>query len=269
MLTVILEEIPYESYQVGPDGKSLDLNLPMISGKSKFINIADRIVVSVNINGLRVPFYLSKGYGGKKNVPAGKWYPFFGIGKNGWINKGKSEDIVKYYNSTIMKQIAEQLDTKIGDIRHFVNNYPKVGMKSHVFGTFLNRDMVDVSDDNEDKGALEKVYLNINIINQKLDNQHTGDFNKNTELKNNDIFYDKQKNILIFKPIGNSLIAHKSLREYFGPGRLELSNEQTDGKRLFYVKPTAQELANLTLQNNNKQIAQDQINLYSKYNGKE
>lgn len=269
MLTVILEEIPYESYQTGPDGKSLDLNLPMISGKSKFINTADRIVISVNINGLRVPFYLSTGYGGKKNVPAGKWYPFFGIGKEGWLNKGTDEDIVKYYNSNIIKQISEQLDTTLGDIRHSVNNYPKVGKKSPVFGKFLNRDMVDVSDDHETKGALEKVYLNINIIKQKLDNQYTGDFNKTTELKNNDIFYDKQKNILIFKPIGNSLIAHKSLREYFGPERLELSNEQTDGKRLFYVKPTAQELANLTLQNNNKQITQNQINLHSTYNGME
>lgn len=44
-------------------------------------------LVLVDINGVQVPFYLSTGLGGKANVASGKWYPFFGIGDDGWINE--------------------------------------------------------------------------------------------------------------------------------------------------------------------------------------
>lgn len=66
--------------------------LPTASGgSSEVVNIADRAVVVVNVDGHRIPFYVSSGQAGKDalGIPSGKWYPIAGIGKdgNGWFNK--------------------------------------------------------------------------------------------------------------------------------------------------------------------------------------
>ncbi len=96
------------------------------SGKSNVIEIAGRPVVVRVINGVRVPFYISTGNGGKKGVAAGKWYPFFGLGKDqGWFNKGSEQDINSYYGSPEIKKAAEELDSTVGDIRG--TTIPKAG----------------------------------------------------------------------------------------------------------------------------------------------
>jgi hypothetical protein len=77
-----------------------------------------RIMVVADVNGTRVPFYLSTGRGNKQTVPSGKWYPFFGYGKDGWINKGTEEDINNFYGSPALKAKAEELNSTLGDIRH-------------------------------------------------------------------------------------------------------------------------------------------------------
>ena len=77
-----------------------------------------RVMVISEVNGVRVPFYLSTGRGGKKTVPAGKWYPFFGYGADGWINKGTEEDINNFYGSSALAAKAEQLNSSIGDARN-------------------------------------------------------------------------------------------------------------------------------------------------------
>lgn len=82
------------------------------------VNIAGRPMALVNVNGVRVPFYISTGSGGKKNVEVGKWYPIFGIGADGWFNKGNEEEINDYYGSPELKEVAEWLDSNIGDIRN-------------------------------------------------------------------------------------------------------------------------------------------------------
>lgn len=79
------------------------------------IDWGGRKIVMVDINGVKVPFYLSTGLGGKTDVPSGKWYPFFGIDPDGWMNK--TEGIADYYNSPELKSVAESLDRKYGDIR--------------------------------------------------------------------------------------------------------------------------------------------------------
>ena len=66
--------------------------LPTASGgSSEVVNIADRAVVVVNVDGHRIPFYVSSGQAGKDalGIPSGKWYPIAGIGKDGegWFNK--------------------------------------------------------------------------------------------------------------------------------------------------------------------------------------
>ena len=81
------------------------------------INLAGRMIVLVNINGVDVPFYLSTGKGGKESVESGKWYPFFGLDPDGWFNKGSQEEINNYYNSPMLRIVAKALDKKFGDIR--------------------------------------------------------------------------------------------------------------------------------------------------------
>jgi len=81
-----------------------------------------RKVKLVDVNGTIVPYYLSTGRADKEasGVPAGKWYPFFGInsGKDGgWINKGDVGSIANYYNSPSLRAAGENLDNTVGDIR--------------------------------------------------------------------------------------------------------------------------------------------------------
>ena len=81
------------------------------------IDLADRKIVLVNINGVDMPFYLSTGQGRKYSVESGKWYPFFGLDPDGWFNKGSEDDINDYYGSSNLRNVAEALDKKWGDIR--------------------------------------------------------------------------------------------------------------------------------------------------------
>ena len=82
------------------------------------IDLADRKIVLVNINGVDMPFYLSTGMGRKYGVESGKWYPFFGLDPDGWFNKGNEDDIVDYYGSSKLRDVAHALDNKWGDIRN-------------------------------------------------------------------------------------------------------------------------------------------------------
>jgi len=107
--------IPYESSET-----------PGQRGASHYINYAGRMMTVRNVNGTLVPFYLSTGSGGKKNVASGKWYPFFGVGKDGWINKTGEADMNSYYGSPALKAAAEHLDSTVGDIRNDTT-IPKVG----------------------------------------------------------------------------------------------------------------------------------------------
>ena len=81
-----------------------------------------RKIVVVNIGGATVPFYCSTGEGGKKSVPAGSWYPFFGIGRNGWINKGSEREIMEFYGSAVLKSTAQKHNSSVGDIRELPNS---------------------------------------------------------------------------------------------------------------------------------------------------
>jgi len=75
-------------------------NVPMIE-------YVRRKIVLVDINGMKIPFYLSTGMGGKKTVEAFKWYPFWGIDPvAGWINKTNEKEINDFYGSPLLKAIA-------------------------------------------------------------------------------------------------------------------------------------------------------------------
>lgn len=86
-------------------------------GKShELFTIANRAMVVVDINGVKQPFYVSTGTGGKKSVAKGKWYPFFGFGPDdGWLNKGTEAEINAHYGSPYLHYVANWLNSKYPD----------------------------------------------------------------------------------------------------------------------------------------------------------
>ena len=133
------------------------------SGESDVIDYSGRKIVMRNINGTMVPFYLSTGSGGKKGVAAGKWYPFFGIGADGWINKTTEDDINDYYGSPELRGVAEELNNTIGDIRSDTT-VPKVkATGAHI--DFINQNLAPSA--NSEATTLEDVRANIdNTLNK-------------------------------------------------------------------------------------------------------
>lgn len=109
---VEFENIPHTAespFKWEVEGKRLE------EGESPIVDIDGRKIVKARINGKSVPFYLSKR--GTSGKAAGKWYPFFGY-KDGWFNKGNTlEQIHSYYGSEKLKEVAQHLDAKYGDIR--------------------------------------------------------------------------------------------------------------------------------------------------------
>lgn len=153
-------EIPYDSL-TWDDVKKAPIS---ISGKSKVVDYGGRKIVVADVNGVKVPFYLSSGFGGKTNVPSGKWYPFFGIGSDGWINKTSQEDIANYYGDEDLKRVSQTLDATVGDIRGN-NTIPRVGDSGSHIG-FINSGLDPA--ENQTPETLNKVTKNINSILEKI-----------------------------------------------------------------------------------------------------
>jgi hypothetical protein len=108
----------------------------------KFVNYNGRITTLVDINGVKVPFYLSSGAGGKKDVEAGKWYPFFGIGsEQDWYNKANSKYINNYYGSPELRAQAEWLDNNVGDVRNDKTIPGVPAAKQDTFRDAINQDV--------------------------------------------------------------------------------------------------------------------------------
>jgi len=162
-INAVRQEIPYVSFAKKNDKGELDPT-KKITGTSKIIDYAGRKIVVFDVNCVNVPFYLSSGHGGKKDVQAGKWYPFFGIAQDGWLNKSTSTEINDYYGVDLFKQISQMLNSKIGDVRND-DTIPKVLLKGpHI--DFINRDLNPT--DNEMSYSKERFDQNLKSFKQKL-----------------------------------------------------------------------------------------------------
>ena len=119
------------------------------TSQAPMIDLGDRKIVVIDINGFKMPFYCSSGHAGKQNVQAGKWYPIFGIDpESGWLNKGSQDEINNYYGSPILKAISEALDQKFGDVRN-APNIPRATMEGeHI--DFINQNMTPVKNHQPD-----------------------------------------------------------------------------------------------------------------------
>ena len=98
--------------------------LPVSAMKGKkypVVSLGGRKTVLVDMGTIKLPFYCSTGKGGKENVAAGKWYPFFGIA-NGWFNKLGQSNINNYYGSEKAKSVAQKLDSVLGDVVNLIGS---------------------------------------------------------------------------------------------------------------------------------------------------
>ena len=95
-----------------------------INGKQyNVVDYSDRVMVMMKIGKYNIPFYISTGQAGKKNVKAGNWYAVFGIGvERGWINKGSEEQINNSYGFQLFEKLSKILDWGIGTIESRENN---------------------------------------------------------------------------------------------------------------------------------------------------
>jgi len=123
-----------------------------------------RHIALININGVNMPFYQSTGEGGKENVAAGKWYPFFGIGSDGWLNKGQQNQIIDYYGSPQLKAVASKLDAATGDIRDLYSKLVVTAKEGGPIFAIINQDM----NPSVHKGGGEATAQNIQGVLQKL-----------------------------------------------------------------------------------------------------
>lgn len=153
-------DIPYES-RVWDDAKKTAVS---VAGKSKIVDYGGRKMMVVDVNGTNVPFYLSSGLAGKEKVPSGKWYPFFGIGPDGWINKTSQEEVANYYGDEDLKRVAQTLDATVGDIRAN-NSIPRIGLEG-AHTSFINSGLDPAENNSAD--TLDKVTRNIKSVIDKV-----------------------------------------------------------------------------------------------------
>lgn len=147
---VALATIPFDQYERKPGSAEL-VPRTNVRGEAPIIDLGGRKMVMVDVNGVQVPFYLSSGLAGKKDVAAGKWYPILGIGPDGWINKGSQAEINNYYGSAELRAAAEKLDARIGDIRDD-SSVPRVKPQgAHI--DFINQGLSPVANGEADTRA--------------------------------------------------------------------------------------------------------------------
>jgi hypothetical protein len=90
--------------------------MPLPGSDFKMVQIGGRPIVVANVNGFPIPFYVSTGGGGKASVASNQWYPFWGIGSDGWFNKGSERQINSYYDNPQLKSIADVLNKALPNV---------------------------------------------------------------------------------------------------------------------------------------------------------
>jgi hypothetical protein len=90
--------------------------MPLPGSDFKMVQIGGRPIVVANVNGFPIPFYVSTGRGGKAGVASNQWYPFWGIGSDGWFNKGSERQINSYYDNPQLKRIADVLNNSLPNV---------------------------------------------------------------------------------------------------------------------------------------------------------
>jgi hypothetical protein len=106
-----------------------------------------RAKVLVNVNGVIVPFYLTSGSGGKDLVPG--WYPFAGIGQDGWLNKTGKADMETYYSRLIGQETAELLKAVATKLNEQYGTDPEVFKNPDADPTTTDKPISSLADKTE------------------------------------------------------------------------------------------------------------------------
>jgi hypothetical protein len=95
-----------------------------LGDQTKIVKISGRPIVVADVGGIPIPFYVSTGRGGKAGVASNQWYPFWGIGPDGWFNKGTEDMIRSQYNNPKLQNIANALNKNFKDVLGHVDELP-------------------------------------------------------------------------------------------------------------------------------------------------
>ena len=95
-----------------------------LGNQTKIVQISGRPIVVADVGGIPIPFYVSTGRGGKASVASNQWYPFWGIGPDGWFNKGTEDMIRSQYNNPKLQNIANALNKNFKDVLDYVDELP-------------------------------------------------------------------------------------------------------------------------------------------------
>ena len=154
----------------------------IIDGKSyNAIDYSDRIMVLAKIGKYNIPFYISTGQAGKKNVKAGDWYVVFGIGESGWINKGSEENINSQYDFLIFQKIAKILNEGVGNfnsreddgngkIKDFIGYLEDDITSINNFNSQMNLPITPAKNHNDGKTFYKNVNIVLDLVNNELVN---------------------------------------------------------------------------------------------------
>lgn len=178
-----------------------------IDGNSwNVVTSTDRAKTLVNINGTIVPFYLTTGQAGKGLVPG--WYPFFGIGKDGWLNKTDKSDMETYYErywgneaASVIKSISEELNSFYGtDPSVFKNDgYPNA--KSRPLTTLADKvedyinSKLSYTPAINDANARKTLRENVEKLGKEIINANKQETNKKEDGKQEKSTVDGEKSI--------------------------------------------------------------------------
>jgi len=135
-------------------------------------------MVMAKIGKHNIPFYISTGQAGKKNVKSGNWYVVFGIGESGWINKGSEELINKQYDFPVFQKIAKILNEGVGNFQSRENNgngklKDGIGFMNdmeHIdqFNSQMNLPIIPAKNNTDSKTFFDNVKKVLDILNNEL-----------------------------------------------------------------------------------------------------
>ena len=142
----------------------------------------NRAMVVVDVDGLRIPFFLANGNEPGKMIRPGKWYPLFDVSRNGsWLFQN-TNDYLQHNLSPEINAISQKLNTIIGDIRNYDDKAASLKLQHQGYdGTVGGVDAIETVDpelvfnlvDHQPKREYSDVYrlfwLGENIINSDSD----------------------------------------------------------------------------------------------------
>jgi len=144
------EKVPFNGIE------TTEFNIPGVSMEGftidgNYYNVLShygRAKTLVNINGVIVPFYLTSGSGGKGLIPG--WYPFGGIGEDGWLNKTGKADMESYYSRLIGQENADLLKAVAAKLNEQYGTDPEVFKNPDADPTTTEKPISSLSDKTEE-----------------------------------------------------------------------------------------------------------------------